>query len=128
MRGDEEVCRAMCPRVPWLALLVRAGVRRLDALVRAFAPPAGGWLPRAELPELATVELIGGGLAPWSSSRFSHRQRRRMPLEGVQGEAAVRGPGVEELAPLLRALAVASVGKATSLGFGTLRVSSRRTP
>jgi hypothetical protein len=39
LRGDEAVWRSLCPRVPWLALLVRAGVRRLDALVRAFAPP-----------------------------------------------------------------------------------------
>jgi len=122
LRGDEAVCRSLCPRVPWLALLVRAGVRRLDALVRAFAPPVGGQLPRAELPDLSSVELIRGALSPWSSSRFSHRQHQRMPLEGLQGDAVVHGPHLAALAPLLRALTVTSVGKSTSLGLGTLRV------
>jgi len=122
LRGDEELCRALCPRVPWLALLARAGIRRLDALVRAFAPPAGGKLPRAELPDLVTVELIRGAFTPWSSSRFSHRQHQRMPLEGLQGDAVVHGPHLAALAPLLRALTVTSVGKSTSLGLGTLRV------
>jgi len=122
LRGDEELCRALSPRVPWLALLARAGIRRLDALVRAFAPPAGGRLPRAELPDLVTVELIRGALSPWSSSRFSHRQHQRMPLEGLQGDAVVDGPDLAALAPLLRALTVTSVGKSTSLGLGTLRV------
>src|SRR5512140_2760392 len=32
-------------------------IRRLDALVHSFAPPVGGRLPRAELPDLVTVEL-----------------------------------------------------------------------
>src|SRR5947208_326334 len=39
LRGDFEACRAACPGAPWLALLVRSGVRRLDRLMRAFGPP-----------------------------------------------------------------------------------------
>jgi hypothetical protein len=122
LRGDEALCRALCPGVPWLALLARAGIRRLDALVRAFAPPVGGRLPRAELPDVSTVELICGAFTPWSSSRFSHRQHQRMPLERLQGDAVVHGPNLAALGPLLRALTVTSVGKSTSLGLGTLRV------
>ena len=38
LRGDLDVCAQMCPRAPWLALLVRAGVRRLDALLRELTP------------------------------------------------------------------------------------------
>lgn len=128
LRGDEELCRALCPRAPWLALLARAGIRRLDALVRAFAPPVGGRLPRAALPDLVAVELVRGELSPWSSSRFSHRQHQRMQLEGLQGDAVVHGPDLAALAPLLRALTVTSVGKSTSLGLGTLRVVTPITP
>jgi hypothetical protein len=122
LRGDDDICRQLCPRVPWLALLVRAGVRRLDALVRAFAPPPGGRLPRAELPDLSKVDLLGGGLAQWSSSRFSHRQHKRMPLRGLAGDAILHGEHLHALVPLLRVLAVTGVGKATSLGFGVVRM------
>ncbi len=122
LRGDDAICHALCPHAPWLALLVRAGIRRLDALVRAFAPPPGGRLPRVELPDLTTVEVVRGGLTPWRSSRFSHRQRQRLPLAGLHGEVVIAGDAVTALVPLLRALTVTSVGKATSLGLGALRI------
>lgn len=122
LRGDGAICRRLCPRMPWLALLVRAGVRRLDALVRAFAPPPGGRLPRAELPDLSKVDLLGGTLAPWSSSRFSHRQHKRLPLRGLAGDAILHGDHLRALVPLLRVLAVTGVGKATSLGFGVVHM------
>lgn len=125
LRGDDAICRQLCPRVPWLALLVRAGVRRLDALVRTFAPPPGGRLPRAELPDLSTIDLLDGALRPWSSSRFSHRQHRRMPLRGLAGDVSLQGEQLHALVPLLRALAVTGVGKATSLGFGVVRMVPR---
>lgn len=122
LRGDEERCAALCPQASWLALVARAGVRRLDALVRAFAPPPGGSLPRALLPDLTAVEIVDGGWAPWRASRFSHRQHQRLPLEGIHGEAVLAGDELGALTPLLCALTVTSVGKATSLGFGGLRV------
>lgn len=122
LRGDLETCARMCPSAPWFALLVRAGVRRVDALVRRFAPSVDGRLPRAALPDLTRIQLIGGAMTPWSSSRFSHRQHRRMPLEGVHGDAILHGEQLAEVAPLCAALTVTSVGKATSFGFGTLRV------
>lgn len=125
LRGDEALCRALCPPIPWLALLVRAGVRRLDALVRAFVPSVGGRLPRTELPDLSTIALIRGGFTRWSSSRFSHRQHQRIPLHGLHGDAVIDGPNLADLAPLLRALTVTSVGKATSLGLGALRLVTR---
>jgi hypothetical protein len=122
LRGDDATCRQFCPRVPWLALLARAGVRRLDALVRAFALPPGGRLPRAELPDLSRVDLLGGTLGAWSSSRFSHRQHKRLPLRGLVGDAILHGDHLHALVPLLRVLAVTGVGKATSLGFGVVRM------
>jgi hypothetical protein len=122
LRGDDAICRQLCPRVPWFALLVRAGVRRLDALVRTFAPPRGGRLPRAELPDLSKIDLLRGALARWSSSRFSHRQHRRMPLHGLAGDAILHGEHLHALVPLLRILAVTGVGKATSLGLGVVRM------
>jgi hypothetical protein len=126
LRGDEVASHRLCPQVPWLGLLVRAGVRRLDALVRSFALPEGGRTPRAQLPDLSAVTAVRDTLAPWTSTRFSHRQDRRVPLTGVDGEAVLVGEALRPLAPLLGALTVSSVGKATSLGLGGLAVTPVR--
>lgn len=123
LRGDEVASHRLCPQVPWLGLLVRAGVRRLDALVRSFALPDGARTPRAQLPDLSAVTAVRDTLAPWTSTRFSHRQDRRVPLTGADGEAVLVGEALRPLAPLLGALTVSSVGKATSLGLGGLAVT-----
>jgi hypothetical protein len=123
LRGNHDACLAACPKAPWLALLARAGVRRLDALLRAFAPG----VPRARVlfPPLDDVTILDGALSPWSSSRFSQRQQRRMPVEGLAGRVVLAGNGINALAPLLRLLEVTSVGKATTMGFGNLRIEPR---
>ena len=118
LRGDAAWCEGACPRAPWLALLVRAGVRRLDALLGAFTPPA--MRPRVEMPGLEDVEVVEGRLAPWRGSRYSLRQGQRFPLEGLTGSVVLRGAALGNVGPLLRVLEVTGVGKATSMGFGTL--------
>jgi len=118
LRGDEAWCERTCPRAPWLALLVRAGIRRLDALLGAFTPLAVR--PRVEMPPLEDVEVVEGRLAWWKGSRFSRRQGRRFSLEGLTGSVVLRGAAVDAIGTLLRVLEVTGVGKATSMGFGTL--------
>lgn len=118
LRGDEDAYRRRCPQVPWFSLLVGAGVRRIDALVRRFAAPTEDRVSRAVLPELTDVALVAGRMSPWSSSRFSHRQRRRMPLRGLHGDVTLDGSQLAATVLLLRVLAVTGVGKSTSLGLG----------
>ena len=118
LRGDPDACERACPRAPWLALLVRAGIRRLDALLGAFSPVAAP--PRVEMPRLDDVEVVEGQLVRWRGSRFSQRQGQRFPLDGLTGNAVVRGPAMATAGTLLRVLEVTGVGKATSMGFGVL--------
>jgi len=118
LRGDVARCERACPRAPWLALLVRAGIRRLDALLGAFTPR--GVRPRVEMPRLEEVEVVEGRVASWRGSRFSRRQGRRFPLEGLRGSAVLRGAAMRDIGTLLRVLEVTGVGKATSMGFGAL--------
>lgn len=119
VHADPAQCAKDCPEAPWLAVLVRAGLRRLGALGAAYVP---GWTrARAGVPDLRGVVLEEGGLAPWSSERYSARQRRSVPLEGLTGSAVVRGEALRELGALWGLLSVVSVGKSTALGFGELR-------
>lgn len=120
VRADDARCREECPAAPWLAALARAGVRRLAALASAYLPDAPR--ARAALPDLRGVALGEGRWVAWSSRRYSQRQGRAVPLAGLVGSAVVEGDALRELGPLLGALAVVGVGKATAQGFGDLRV------
>lgn len=107
----------LCPQAPVLARLVRAGARRLYRLARA---QGGGTLPTMDLPDLSAVKVRFGRMVPWQGSRFSQRQRRRMPLEGVVGHLELQGEALRELSPLLALLPLLNVGKQTTMGFGHL--------
>lgn len=117
LRGDLDAAARDCPAAPWLALLVRAGVRRLHGLLRAFgAPPSAP----AEIPDVRDAVVTEGQVARWRGSRFSQRQGVRFPLDGLVGSAVVRGEAMPAVGALLQALQVTSVGKTTTMGFGVL--------
>jgi CRISPR/Cas system endoribonuclease Cas6 (RAMP superfamily) len=103
--------------MPSLALLASAGLRRVAALVERFG---GAPVGRVKMPDLRAARVVEDSFGAWSGRRYAKRQGRVVPLEGASGHAVVRG--IEEAAPLLHALAVTNVGKATSMGFGWLSV------
>lgn len=113
----EEAARA-CPEAPELALLLRAGVRRLYRLYRASGQE--GSFDTLELPDLTGIRKDFGEMMPWKGSRYSQRQHQRMPLGGRLGELEVSGEVLLELSPLLALLPLLSVGKQTTLGMGHL--------
>lgn len=118
LTGDLARSRENCPAMPALALLVSAGLRRVAALVERFE---GAPVGRVKMPSLHAVRVVEGGFTTWSGRRYAKRQGRVVPLEGAVGSVVVAG--VDEAAPLLHALAVTNVGKATSMGFGWLSVT-----
>jgi len=122
LSGDLARAKLDCPAAPWLALLVRAGVRRVRTLDAAYG--GGPQQTRIAFPDLRDVLVIDGGWSWWAASRYSVRQGRRQPLGGWVGRATVRGEVMAEIAPLLSALGVVSVGKATTMGFGEVRVEA----
>ncbi|MCS6912334.1 MAG: CRISPR system precrRNA processing endoribonuclease RAMP protein Cas6 [Myxococcales bacterium] len=122
LRGSWDLCRTQCPQAPWFALLLRAGVRRLDGLLRLCRPPEEP-VPRVALPDLRGLQ-VQGRLVPWRGSRYSHRQEQRLLLRGLVGEVLLQGDPVPEVLPLLRVLAVTGVGKATAFGLGSMRLES----
>jgi CRISPR/Cas system endoribonuclease Cas6 (RAMP superfamily) len=55
------------------------------------------------------------------ASRYSSRQGRRVPLEGVVGRIVYQGDALDELVPLLALGEALHVGKGTALGMGRYR-------
>ncbi len=122
LRGNWDAARAACPAAPWLALLLRGAVRRLDQLATTFG--GSDERPFASFPPLDDIEVLSGGLSRWTGARISHKQQRRIPLEGLAGDVVVRGRGLAEATPLLAAAGLFGIGKLTSMGFGVLDVST----
>ncbi|MBI2374962.1 MAG: CRISPR system precrRNA processing endoribonuclease RAMP protein Cas6 [Deltaproteobacteria bacterium] len=106
-----------CPDAPWLVELTRAGVRRLGGLFSSYSPIAR---VAVDFPDLREVRRFEGSLEPWSNRRFSRRQAAHVPLHGFAGDAVLSGLAISELSPLLLALELTGVGKATSMGFGQI--------
>lgn len=119
LRGDLARSRDNCPALPWLALLVSAGIRRVAALVERYGSAE---VPRVRMPRLDGLRVLADGLEATRLSRFAVRQGKRVPIEGWTGAVTVEGDAVVGLWGLLRALEVTGVGKGTSLGLGALRV------
>jgi hypothetical protein len=55
------------------------------------------------------------------ASRYSSRQGRRVPLEGVVGRIVYQGDALDDLVPLLALGEALHVGKGTALGMGRYR-------
>lgn len=120
LRGDREGAATLCPAEPSFGLLLRAGVRRIAALLRA----SGVQPARVAWPDLSKVHRVGAPWRWWSSSRYSHRHERRQPLEGYTGSLSLTGDGLQEVLPLLCALELTNVGRHTTYGLGELALVS----
>lgn len=105
-----------CPAAPWLPDLMAAGVRRLRALAAVAGREDHAVI---EFPALGDVEILAGGLRPWSGKVSSRRQERSyLVRDGRMGGVLLRGTGLVEAGPLLGCLAETGVGKKTAMGFG----------
>jgi hypothetical protein len=124
LRADDlERHRRRCPAAPEFSLLLEAAVRRLYRLAQE-ALPQRTW-PTPRLPSLEGLHRVEGGLRRTQDRRYSHRQQKIMPLQGVVGELCVEGEVLEELSPLLGLLPILGAGKKTTMGFGWVELMAR---
>lgn len=119
LRGDLARSRENCPGFPPLMLLASAGLRRVAMLLEAFE---GAPLERVRLPTARGILAREDRFRPWRAERVSRRQDRAIPIEAWHGSVELEGDELRSFAPLLQALSVLQVGKATSQGFGALTV------
>jgi hypothetical protein len=100
--------------------LVLAGRRRHDLMQHFYGEgDADGGRENPWL-DAERFETVASDIRPWGFERYSRRQRRRMRLDGLLGEATIRGPW-HEVGAWLMAADRLHLGKATSFGFGRVR-------
>ncbi len=103
------------------ALLISNILRRAD-LLSAFHGDGQLSLDAPALVRSAREVATADDRTHWSSrDRFSRRQNRTMPLEGLQGRLAFAGP-IGPFLPILQAGERIHVGRNTSFGLGKIRI------
>ncbi len=99
-------------------VLIRNLARRLSNLL-CFHCGQDAELPFKELIEKAeSVRLVRNNTRWYDWTRYSGRQKKRMQMGGVLGEATYEGVAVGEFLPLLVLGSWVNMGKGTSFGLG----------
>ncbi|MCR4317398.1 MAG: CRISPR system precrRNA processing endoribonuclease RAMP protein Cas6 [Planctomycetes bacterium] len=103
------------------ALLVGSVARRIELLTANRKEDKLNIDARDLLAKAGTVIKTEDGFAPVSMTRFSRKQEREMPVEGVFGSATFEGD-IAPFATLLIAAEAVHVGRHTSFGLGRIAV------
>lgn len=99
---------------------LRALVRRVHLLQRHFITPAPNLDHRPVIAEIAHIQMPVVNLYWRTLRRWSGRQHKRLHIDGLMGWFELTGPGLQALWPYLYLGGFVNVGKATSLGLGSL--------
>lgn len=111
--------------LPSFPALMRSFFRRI-VLLDYFHCGGDGEYPFKEVLELLDgVNMVDFSISEGVFERFSHRQKRRIPLYGVTGKARYE-PIYGFLLPYLRAMRDIHVGKNTTFGFGKVALGDVR--
>ena len=111
-------------RIPF-HLLVRTALRRVSTLETFYGPgePDLDYLGliNAAHDVLTTKEDLKWHEVP----RFSSRQKQKMMIGGVVGQAAYEGENLAPFAPLLQYCETVHLGKQTFFGLGRIRIAGK---
>jgi hypothetical protein len=102
----------------------RTVVRRVRTLARLYGDQPAEELPPIEGEPPAPFAFEPGPHRIVRIDRYSARQGRRMTWPGLVGSGILSGPGLPAAWPWLRTAEALQLGKATSFGFGRLRLLS----
>ena len=98
--------------------LVRSLLFRANTMLSLYGPGPLEVDFRKLLERAEQVRVARNGLRMMRLQRYSNRQRRALPLDGVVGSIEFEGDGLRSFLPLLRAGTVLHLGKATVMGLG----------
>jgi len=102
--------------------LLHALITRADTLCRLYGP-AGGIDPDPMFAAARNARITEPRLRWHDWTRYSSRQRTRMQLGGLIGQAHLEADGLSRLWPLLWLGQWTHIGKATSFGLGRYRIT-----
>ena len=103
-------------------LLMRALIRRLGGLSAAYCD--GGRFPLSHLLDLASeIHTAEFSLVREDIQRYSRRQQKRHPIDGMKGTLRLEG-NLEPFLPYLRLGEWLHIGKKTTFGLGQYQIES----
>ncbi len=114
---------AICSHLTFQTLL-RAILRRYHELCLAYGNTKLSWPTKEILGEADKVAMVTSRLRFIERERWSSRQKRTMPISGVQGLVVYSGP-IAPFIGLLRVGEILHVGKGTILGQGRYNLEYR---
>ncbi|MDH7600218.1 MAG: CRISPR system precrRNA processing endoribonuclease RAMP protein Cas6 [Sedimentisphaerales bacterium] len=111
-------------RRPQFAEIVKATIRRLSIFQAFYGEPIPEFRQRAlSLLDSTEVSLLQDQTHWYGFNRYSNRQARSIPMGGIVGRMAFGGQ-IGPFLGLLKAAEIVHLGKATSFGFGQIRVAT----
>lgn len=111
-------------RTPTFRTIVSSLLRRASALLAFHADQPLALDFRGLLDRAVAVRTVRSTAELIRLDRFSNRQDRKVPLDGLVGEMTFRGEGVREAWPLLVAGEIVHGGKGTVFGLGRMGVTA----
>jgi len=105
---------------PVFSAIIESALRRIKWLVE-FHTDEKWTYPEKPLKIASSVKTVSQNIQNFDMFRYSTRKKRRMQFKGFVGEAVFEGK-IAPLLPLLMAMEVVHIGKATSFGFGRVAV------
>lgn len=111
---DELSFRTLCRSVlgRYSSILYFHAGKELDLDFRGLLETAG------------MVGMASSSLRKVTLARWSNRQKKKVPLDGLMGAIEFEGDGIAELWPFLKAGEVLHAGKGTVFGLGKYRVEA----
>jgi CRISPR/Cas system endoribonuclease Cas6 (RAMP superfamily) len=107
-------------------ILIRAALRRIAALEEAY----GGGEPELDYRGLVKraeqTEMTASTIRWKELFRFSNRQRKKISLSGLVGQATYSGD-LREFVPILDYAAQVNIGKQTVFGLGAFHITGQQT-
>jgi len=101
--------------------LVKSALRRISILNYFYGSPLNSSMnPSHVLESSEKVRIASAALEMYEFTRYSNRQKKRVPLKGLIGQMVFEGDWIK-YASILRWAQVCHIGKATSFGFGRIR-------
>jgi hypothetical protein len=113
----------ICVRPDFIPLL-KAALRRIRLVTYFYGSDLADYCDPGHILDAGqSIQLHTDSTKMFQFNRYSNRQKQKVPLGGMIGEATYEGH-FEDLLPILKLAELIHIGKATSFGFGRIRLQT----
>lgn len=120
-RTEGKLCLA-----PDFLPFLKAVIRRIRLMTYFYGVDIDGHWDLSKIFEQGKeIVLQDDSTEPFGFQRYSNRQKQKIPMRGLVGSVQYRGD-FETIYPILKLAECTHVGKATSFGFGRIKIQLNR--